>query len=85
MATQRQEIGLLQNLNRHEILRLRGYAFRLGAQGGITVERWGHVRGVWRFENGQFVWTPASHGEPLHNAKDAAAAVRYMLVSLTMI
>jgi hypothetical protein len=85
MATQRQEIGLLQDLNRHEILRLRGYAFRLGAQGGVTVERWGHVRGVWRFENGQFAWTPTSHGEPLHNAEDAAAAVRYTLVALSMI
>ena len=53
--------------------------------------RWRYPRevgpraGVWRFENGQFVWTPASDGEPLHNAKDAAAAVRYMLVALSII
>ncbi len=84
MAGRDREVALLQELNRHEILRLRGYAFGLGPKGGVTVDRWGHVRGVWTHDGDRFAWTPASRGEPVHWSDDEAAAVRYTLVTLAI-
>lgn len=85
MAARKQEVELLQLLNAHEILRLRGYSFVLGPGGGVIADRWGHVRGMWVFVEGAFGWTPASHTEPVHWSNDAAAAVRYTLVSLAIL
>ena len=84
MTTRKYEIELLQLLNQHEILRLRGYSFVLGPEGGVIADRWGHVRGVWTFVEGAFGWTPASHTEPMHFSDDAQAAVRYTLVNLAV-
>ena len=82
MAGQETELDLLQLLNRHEVLRLRGYSFSLGPKGGVIADRWGHVRGVWSLNGGGFAWAPAGYGEPVHQSEDAAAAVRYTLVTL---
>lgn len=85
MAGLDREGELQEQLQRHEVLRLRGYTFALGPQGGLIVERWGHVRGVWRHDGERFAWTPASYAEPMHWAEDAASAVRYTIVMLGLI
>ena len=84
MAASKYEIELLQMLEMHEILHLRGYAFSLGPNGGVIADRWGHMRGLWSHVDGVFGWTPASHTEPVHWSEDAAAAVRYTLVNLSI-
>lgn len=83
MSSSQQDAKLLELLCRHEILRLRGYSFVLGPRGGVVIDRWGHVRGVWHHDGARYAWTPSSHSEPVHWAEDAEAAVRYTLVTLT--
>lgn len=84
MLAKREEMHLLDLLGMHEILRLRGFSFVLGPQGGVVVDRRGHVRGIWHFDGRRFAWTPASNGGPTHWADDAQAAVRYTLVSIAV-
>lgn len=77
------DVELLDLLRKHEVLRLRGYSFVLGVEGGVVIDRWGHVRGVWHHDGERYAWTPASNSEPIHWSDDAEAAVRYTLVTLT--
>lgn len=83
MTASMREAELLELLCKHEVLRLRGYSFVLGPQGGVVIDRWGQVRGIWRFEHDRYAWTPAGHTRPQHWAQDAESAVRYTLVTLT--
>lgn len=83
MTRSMREVELLELLCKHEVLRLRGYSFVLGPKGGVIIDRWGHVRGVWHWEHDRFAWTPASHTGPVHWCDDAESAVRYTLVTMT--
>lgn len=85
MQSVERETELAELLNRHEVLRLRGYTFALGPQGGVIVGRWGHVRGVWRACNDGYGWIPASNTEPVHWSENAEAAVRFTLVMMTSV
>ncbi|MCB1504418.1 MAG: hypothetical protein KDJ47_05515 [Hyphomicrobiaceae bacterium] len=84
MTARMHEVELLELLCKHEVLRLRGYSFAIGPKGGVVIDRWGHVRGMWRYKNDRFSWTPASHTSSVHWSEDAEAAVRYTLVALTV-
>jgi len=85
METSGEDFNLFSRLERHEVLRARGYSFVLEPCGGIVIDRWGHVRGIWRHKASRYAWTPASHTEPTHWAADAEAAVRYTLVVITAV
>ncbi len=72
---------LLDMLEKHEVLRLRGYEFSM--MEGILVERLGHARGLWRCGRRGFSWTPAGYNEPTEWVDDADAAVRYTVIVLS--
>lgn len=84
MTSRERELELLGLLQSHEILRLRGFSFVMGPEGGVVIDRWGHVRGIWRFKDGHFGWTPPSYNSPVHWVATAEAAVRYTLVTLAV-
>lgn len=85
MATSHEDRKLLDLLRQHEVLRARGYSFELGPAGGVVIDRWGHVRGIWHYRDGRYAWTPASNTEPTHWVLDADSAVRYTLVVITAV
>jgi hypothetical protein len=64
-------------LDRNEPLKGRGYRFEVGLNGGILVERAGHVRGLWRFDPKGYSWTPAGYNVPVCWVGDAATATHY--------
>ena len=41
---------LLGLLNRNEMLKTRGYSFSCASAGGIVIDRYGHVHGIWDFD-----------------------------------
>ncbi|MFN3868120.1 MAG: hypothetical protein ACK4MF_03525 [Hyphomicrobiaceae bacterium] len=73
---------LRHRLVQHEILRLRGYSITIGPCGGVTVDRRGHVRGVWHHDGESYGWTPAGYSEATHRSGDVDGAVRHTLVIL---
>lgn len=74
------ERELERQLQAHELLKLRGYAFRSGDQGGVVVERWSSFVGIWTHLDGAFAWTPGGHQEPTDRCHSVADAVRHTLV-----
>lgn len=74
------ERELERQLQAHEVLRLRGYAFRAGDHGGVVVERWGSFVGIWSHLDGMFEWTPGGNQEPTDRFRGLSEAVRHTLV-----
>ncbi|MCB1521918.1 MAG: hypothetical protein KDJ37_15275 [Hyphomicrobiaceae bacterium] len=76
------DAALVQRLTQHEVLRARGYTFYVGPRGGVVVDRWGHVRGIWHHDGTRFAWMPASHSQPTSWADSVDAAERFTVVML---
>jgi hypothetical protein len=77
MPTQQHEAELLSRLETLVRNHPRNLTIRLGDDGGVVIERRGHVRGIWRCMDGAFAWTPAGYNEPVHQASELVAAVAY--------
>lgn len=84
MPAKAHDIELLERLQVHEILRLRGYAFVHGPHGGVVVDRHGHVRGIWHHDGKRYAWAPSSNTHATHWADDVDAAVRYTLIVISV-
>jgi hypothetical protein len=77
MPTLTKEIELLARIQGLIHRNNTGLTAGFGEQGGVVIERRGHVRGIWRCLGGEFAWTPAGYNEPVHEAADIEAAVAY--------
>ncbi len=77
MGANDQSFDLMEQLAADEPLRLRGFTASCGPTGGVVVDRWNHVRGVWHFTQGNFYWTPAGYNEPIYRTDDISKALEY--------
>ena len=77
MGGNAQSIELASLLDREEVFKLRGFSSECGPTGGVVVDRWGHVRGVWNFTGKSFFWTPAGYNEPIYRTESMDEAVHY--------
>lgn len=72
-------ILLLEALEAQEVLTLRGFTTSIGDANAVVIERWGHMRGLWRVQNSQYVWTGAASSQPAFAVANVEGAVAYTL------
>ena len=64
MGANTQNTELMQALQAGNDLKIRGFTAVCGPTGGVVIDRWNHVRGVWHFHDSHFFWIPAGYSEP---------------------
>lgn len=78
-AENRRLLGLLSN---NDMLRTRGFSFSCAPTGGIVIDRFGHVHGIWDFDGRAYAWQSPGSTEPKFKPEDAKSAVLYTLAAL---
>jgi hypothetical protein len=77
MGANDESTELMTLLEAEEALKLRGFTASCGPTGGVVIDRWHHVRGVWHYHAGNYYWTPAGNNEPVYRTDDIRQAIRY--------
>jgi len=72
-------LGLLQS---NPTLRSRGYSLSCTQTGGIVIDRFGHVHGIWDFDGRCYSWLSPGSSEPMFRTGNPKSAVLYTLVTL---
>jgi hypothetical protein len=80
--TKTQTWRLFGLLRQNELLRTRGFSLSCSQNGGIVVDRYGHVRGIWDFDGRSYTWVSPGSSEPLFRTDDPNSAVDYTVVTL---
>ncbi len=80
--TKTQSRSLFDLLRQNETLRTRGFSLARASDGGIVLDRLGHVRGIWNFDGLSYTWITPGSSEPLFRTADVGAAVLFTLVTL---
>jgi hypothetical protein len=75
----RQLFGLLA---KNEVLRIKGYSLAYDTDGGIVIDRSGHVHGIWSHDARSYTWVSPGNTEPKFRTQDAKSAVLYTVVVL---
>ena len=75
----RQLFGLLA---KNEVLRMKGYSLAYDTDGGIVIDRAGHVHGIWSHDARSYAWVSPGNTEPKFRTQDAKSAVLYTVVVL---
>lgn len=83
MGANEQNSLLMQRLEEVEALKSRGFTACCGPTGGVVVDRWSHVRGVWHFHIHSYFWTPAGYNEPTYRVSTLEEAVAYTLATIS--
>ena len=78
-AENRRLLGLL---SRNEMLKMRGFSFSSAQAGGIVMDRFGHVHGIWDFDGRSYTWQSPGSTEPKFRTENAKSAVLYTLAAL---
>jgi hypothetical protein len=78
-AENRRLLGLL---SRNEMLKMRGFSFSSAPAGGIVMDRFGHVHGIWDFDGRSYTWQSPGSTEPKFRTENAKSAVLYTLAAL---
>ena len=75
----RQLFGLLA---KNKVLRIKGYSLAYDTDGGIVIDRAGHVHGIWSHDARSYTWVSPGNTEPKFRTQDAKSAVLYTVVVL---
>lgn len=75
MGANVQNSELMEVLEGHETLKLRGFTAACGPTGAVVVDRWNHVRGVWHYHAGHYFWTDAGYSQPSFRADTIDLAI----------
>jgi hypothetical protein len=79
MGANTQSSELADRLEAEHELKKRGFGIACGPTGGVVIDRWGHVRGVWHFTGKSYFWTPAGNNVPIFRTESIEAAISYTL------
>ncbi len=80
--TKKETWRLFGLLKQNETLRTRGFSLSRAQDGGIVIDRWGHVRGIWDFDGHSYSWVTPSNREQIFRTADAKSAIQYTIVTL---
>lgn len=68
---------LMAALEADQSLKVRGFTAACGPTGGVVIDRWNHVRGVWHFHQSHYFWFPAGYIEPSFRCDSQVDAIAY--------
>ena len=77
MGANLENTELMQAIEAHSELKVRGFTATCGPTGGVVVDRWNHVRGVWHFHDGHYFWIPAGYTQPTFRIEKPEEALEY--------
>ena len=77
MGANDHNVALKEALELEDGLKLRGFTAACGPTGGVVVDRWNHVRGVWDYHDGHFFWTDAGYTQPSFRVANLEGAVKH--------
>jgi hypothetical protein len=69
-------------LDRHEILKAKGFSLSPTQAGGIVIDRSGHVHGIWDFDGESYSWVSPGSSAPQFSTNNPNSAVLYTLIAL---
>ena len=72
-------------LRQSETLRTRGFSMSCAHDGGIVIDRLGHVHGIWDYDGGSYIWVTPGNSQPMFRTDDLASAVHFTVVTLAQI
>lgn len=73
-------LGLLQC---NPTLKSQGFSLSCTQSGGIVIDRFGHVHGIWDFDGCCYSWLSPGSSEPKYQTGNPKSAVLYTLVTLS--
>ncbi|WP_072370558.1 hypothetical protein [Hyphomicrobium sp. NDB2Meth4] len=73
---------LFSLLEKNEVLKARGYSFAYDADGGVIIDRAGHVHGIWSHDSHNYAWVSPDNSEPKFRTEDVRSAVLFTVVVL---
>jgi hypothetical protein len=79
MMRTNQDEQLLNTLNASLEIGSRGFTALADWPTGVLILNRGHYRGVWRWRDGDYAFTPGGYGTSTHQANTPQDAVRYTL------
>jgi hypothetical protein len=82
MVTKAHNRQLFDLLERNNTLKSRGYSMAYTGEGGVVVDRAGHVHGIWDYEGDGYKWVSPGSSEPRFRTTDAKSAVLFTIVVL---
>jgi hypothetical protein len=82
MVTKANNRRLFDLLERNITLKSRGYSMAYTGEGGVVVDRAGHVHGIWTFDGDGYKWVSPGSSEPRFRTADAKSAVLFTIVVL---
>lgn len=83
MGANVQNTNLMQALESHKDLKPLGVTAVCGPTGGVVVDRWNHVRGVWHFHDGHYFWIPAGYSQPSFRTESLEEALDYTVTEVS--
>jgi predicted lipoprotein len=82
MVTKAHKCQLFDLLARNNTLKSRGFSMAYAGEGGIVVDRAGHVHGIWDHDGDGYTWVSPGSSEPRFRTDNAKSAVLYTIVVL---
>ncbi|CAN1723765.1 conserved protein of unknown function [Hyphomicrobium sp. 1Nfss2.1] len=73
---------LFSLLERNEVLKARGYSLAYDEDGGVVIDRAGHVHGIWNYDSRSYAWISPDNSEPKFRTEDVRSAVLFTVVVL---
>lgn len=73
---------LFDLLQKNAVLRAKGYSLAVDPDGGIVIDRVGHVHGIWNHDSRGYAWVSPGNSEPKFRTEDVKSAVLYTVVVL---
>lgn len=73
---------LFDLLQKNEVLKAKGYSLAVDHDGGIVIDRAGHVHGIWNNDRKGYAWVSPGNSEPKFRTEDVRSAVLYTVVVL---
>jgi predicted lipoprotein len=73
---------LFRLLKKNDVLRSKGFSLAVDPEGGIVVDRAGHVHGIWSHDGRGYAWVSPGNSEPKFRTDDLKSAELYTVVVL---
>jgi hypothetical protein len=73
---------LFNLLQKNQVLRAKGFSLALDREGGVVVDRAGHVHGIWNHDSKGYAWVSPGNSEPKFRTEDLKSAVLFTVVAL---
>ena len=83
--TKTQTWRLFGLLRQSQTLRMSGFSLSCAHDGGIVIDRSGHVHGIWDFDGDSYTWVTPGSSEPIFRTDDPTSAVQYTVVALAQL